>query len=596
MSLKAYFQDAFPASAGSETGLRLSVIVWHLGWAAVMLLGLVGLLLFVPASPFVAGAFVAMTVPGASAVMLLSRDSAFWRQGLIWIWSLCAILATSMTGGIAGPAAIWIMTPLVAAVVLNQRRLISLGATLALVASLIAAMISVWQGVRIPDGQEAFWLSLVAVLSVVGGLSLGLLPALRARVERAHDAEDARARLLKMLTEQPHLVLCLDHDGKVVSAYGEAPPGLDMNSLMSLGLTASAHVADRAEVAAALAAAVDAGRAEIGFTPHSAMDHFVRLSLRLGPDARLYGVLSDASLPHAREAALDAARAEAEALNAGKTKFLASMSHELRTPLNAVIGFSDIMRQKLFGDLSPKYTEYAQLIWESGQHVLDMINDVLDMSKIEAQKYELSLESFDMREPVSAALRLIRAAAHDKAIEIASQLPSGALNVTADKRAIKQICLNLLSNAVKFTPRGGEVTLRLQRVGDQVEIVISDTGIGIAPDDLSRIGQPYEQSGTAEQKAMGTGLGLSLVKAMAHLHGGRMVLESRLGEGTSVSVSLPAGPAGASAEGESAANGHLAMMGAQGSDKVPVNPLEDYTYTPDTLTGFGEFVIRPPKS
>ncbi len=591
MSFKAYFQDASSPAAGAETGLRLSVIVWHLGWSAVMLLGLLGLLLFVPASPFVAGAFVAMTVPGACAAILLSRDTSAWRQGLIWIWSLCAVVATSLTGGIAGPVAIWTLTPVVAAVVLNQRRLISLGATHAIVVGLIASMISLWQGVRLPQGQESFWLSLISVFSVVGGLSVGLLPALRARVERAHDAEDARARLLKMLTEQPHLVLCLDNAGKVVSAYGEAPPGLDLNSLMSLGLSASAHAPDRPQVRAALEAAIASGRAEIGFTPHGAMDHFVRLSLRKSPDDRLYGVLSDASLPHAREAALEAARAEAEALNAGKTKFLASMSHELRTPLNAVIGFSDIMRQKLFGDLSPKYTEYAQLIWESGQHVLDMINDVLDMSKIEAQKYELSLESFDLREPVSAALRLIRAAAHDKAIEIASHMPAGPLNVTADKRAIKQICLNLLSNAVKFTPRGGEVSLILQQTGDEVEITIRDTGIGIAPDDLSRIGQPYEQSGTAEQKAMGTGLGLSLVKAMAHLHGGQMVLTSQLGEGTSVTVRLPVGQAVGLAAVSSAADAD-----SQATAKPLVNPLEDYTYTPETLTGFSDFVIRPPKS
>ena len=145
--------------------------------------------------------------------------------------------------------------------------------------------------------------------------------------------------------------------------------------------------------------------------------------------------MHDASLSHAHEASLEAARIEAESLNAGKTQFLASMSHELRTPLNAVIGFSDIMRLKMFGELPPKYAEYAQLIWESGQHVLDMINDVLDMSKIEAQKYELALESFDMREPVSAALRLIRGQAHEKAIDILSQMPRNAAEWSAPTSA-----------------------------------------------------------------------------------------------------------------------------------------------------------------
>ncbi|WP_040309249.1 histidine kinase dimerization/phospho-acceptor domain-containing protein, partial [Asticcacaulis biprosthecium] len=507
MPFKAYFQEVLSPSSGTDGGLRLGVILWHLGWASVMLLGLLRLL-FMSASPLVSGALVAMTVPGACAVMLLSRDSPAWRQGLIWIWAACATIAVLLTGGIAGPAAAWVLSPIACAVVLNQRRLISLAATLSVVAALIAIMAGLWQGVRLPDPQEAFWLSLMSILSVAIGLGVGLLPALRARVDRAHDAEDARARLLRMLTEQPHLILCLDGHGKVVSAYGEAPPGLDLNSLMSLGLSASAHAPDRATVKAALDQASTTGRAEIGFTPHGALDHYVSLSLRRGADNRLHGVLSDASLIHAREVSLEASRAEAESLNQSKTKFLASMSHELRTPLNAVIGFSDIMRQKLFGDLSPKYTEYAQLIWESGQHVLDMINDVLDMSKIEAQKYELTLETFDLREPVSGALRLIRAAAHDKAIEITSTMPVSSLTVTADKRAIKQICLNLLSNAVKFTPKGGDVALVLGHSANEVEITIRDTGIGIAPDDLSRLGQPYEQAGPAEQKAMGTGLGL----------------------------------------------------------------------------------------
>ena len=594
MPLKAYFQDANPTDMQPVRGLKLSVLAWHLAWASFTLLGLVGLL-FLPVSLLAGAALVAMTVPGACAVILVSRDDALTRQGLVWIWSLCALVAVSLTGGIAGPGAFWIIMPLVAGIVLNQRALISLGATLSFVVFLLTTFIGVWQNIRMPDEQEGFWLSVIAGFSVIVGLGVALLPALRARTLRADDAEEARQRLLKMLTEQPQMVLCFDEGGKVVSAYGEAPVGLDLKQMMALGLVASAHVPDRAAVKMALEAAVAEGRASVGFTPQAAIDQYVLLSLRRGADNRIYGVLSDASLQHARETALEAARVEAESLNQGKTQFLANMSHELRTPLNAVIGFSDIMRLRLFGELSPKYTEYAQLIWESGQHVLDMINDVLDMSKIEAQKYELTLESFDLREPVSAALRLIRAGAHEKAIEIVSQMPAQAVTVTADKRAIKQICLNLLANAVKFTPRGGDVMLTLEQDGDEVEITITDTGIGIAPDDLSRIGQPYEQSGTAEQKAMGTGLGLSLVKAMAHLHGGRMTLSSRLGEGTTVRVTLPLGRSDLS-DAATDATPVEGGMSLEAVARAAINPLEDYTYTPDTMSGFGDFVIRPPKS
>ncbi len=586
MPLKAYFQDVTPP-AQAFPGLRSGMIVWHCAWAAAMLAGLLGLL-FLPASPFVVAAMVAMTLPGVAVVMLLARDTLVMRRWLMVIWSFAALAAVALTGGITGPAAVWVAMPLVAALVMNQRVLITLGATLSCGVTVAAAMVSVFQRVHVPDDQEGFWLALIAIVTTVVGLSVALLPALRQRVERAADAEEARERLLKMLTEQPQLILCLDDQARVVAAYGEAPAGLDLGLLMQRGLSSAAHAPDRAALKQAVDLALATGRADIGFMPHAAMDHYLHLTLRRAADDRLYGSLSDATLQHAREAQLDAARADAVQVSEGKTQFLAGMSHELRTPLNAVIGFSDIMRQQMFGELSPKYAEYAQLIWESGQHVLDLVNDVLDMSKIEAQKYQLSLESFDMREPVLQALRLMRGQAHEKAIDIVTALPQTALSVTADKRAIKQICLNLLSNAIKFTPRGGKVSLALAQSGNTVDITITDTGIGIAPGDLSRIGQPYQQSGSAEQKAMGTGLGLSLVKAMAHLHGGEMKLSSQLGQGTAVTVSLPV----LAAEGVEV---ELPFSEPE-PETLPVKALEDYKQTPGAVSGFGDFVIRPPKS
>ncbi len=192
----------------------------------------------------------------------------------------------------------------------------------------------------------------------------------------------------------------------------------------------------------------------------------------------------------------------------------------------------------------------------------------------------------------------MRGAAHDKGIEIHSSMPAQAMTVSADKRAIKQISLNLLSNAVKFTPRGGDVRLSLEQVGDVVEITITDTGIGIAPDDLSRIGQPFEQAGAAEQKAMGTGLGLSIVKAMAHLHGGSMTLKSDLGEGTIVTVRLPVM---AAVDIQPDLPYDELKPDAQGAPSEPLvqadsQPLVNYTTTIEGLSGFGDFVIRPPKS
>jgi cell cycle sensor histidine kinase DivJ len=215
------------------------------------------------------------------------------------------------------------------------------------------------------------------------------------------------------------------------------------------------------------------------------------------------------------------------------------MSHELRTPLNAIMGFSDIMRQRLFGPMADRYAEYAELIHESGSHLLELINDVLDMSKIEAERFELSIETFDAGDAVEAVLRLMRGQADRAGVHLRAALPAMPLYADADRRALKQIALNLISNALKFTPRGGAVTVTLQADGDVLELVVADTGVGIARDDLERLGRPFEQAGDAEQRAAGSGLGLSLVRAFARLHGGDMSVESAMGEGTAVTVRLP---------------------------------------------------------
>ena len=241
----------------------------------------------------------------------------------------------------------------------------------------------------------------------------------------------------------------------------------------------------------------------------------------------------------ARVDAAEAARDDALAANRAKSRFLAEMSHELRTPLNAVLGFSDTMRMRMFGPISDRYGEYAELIHESGRHLLDLINDLLDMSKIEADRYELDREPFDVGEAAAAAVRLVRRQADEAGVSLRTSLPPRPLEVDADRRAIKQIVINLLANAVKFTPSGGAVTLAVQAAGSELEIVVSDTGVGIAPEDLRRLGRPYEQAGEADQRSQGTGLGLSLVRALAGLHGGAVTIESRLGDGTAVTVRLP---------------------------------------------------------
>ena len=235
----------------------------------------------------------------------------------------------------------------------------------------------------------------------------------------------------------------------------------------------------------------------------------------------------------------------AEEANQTKSKFLANMSHELRTPLNAIIGFSEIMESQMFGALgADKYLEYCQDIRESGQYLLDVINDVLDMSKIEAGRLKLKCESVELDRILADAMRVVSARGQEKKLTLSSRIAS-AVTFKADRRALKQIALNLLSNAVKFTPEGGRVTVRGRLVGGCAVIAIVDTGIGIPRDALNKLGRPFEQVESQLTKSQhGSGLGLAIARSLTELHGGTMRIRSRIGAGTLVLVRLPADGSG----------------------------------------------------
>jgi cell cycle sensor histidine kinase DivJ len=337
-------------------------------------------------------------------------------------------------------------------------------------------------------------------------------------------------------------MLVLEPSGRVVAAYGSPPGYLAIDPLFETGLVDAVHAPDRPRLLDALERAQTGHEGAALFAPRSALDRRAQLIVRRlddAPGGRLIAQISDATTQYARELGLEVARNEAEAREAGKTRFLANMSHELRTPLNAVLGFSDIMRQRIFGPMPDRYGDYADNIHQAGRHLLDLINDLLDVAKIEAERYTLTLERFDARETLSAAMALVRVHAEEKGVSLSSVLPAEPLDVSADRRALKQITLNLLSNAVKFTPAGGTVTVTAETAGADLEVVVADTGVGIAPEDVRRLGRPFEQAGGVEQRRQGTGLGLSLVRAFAELHGGRMTIDSTLGEGTAVTVRLP---------------------------------------------------------
>ncbi len=264
---------------------------------------------------------------------------------------------------------------------------------------------------------------------------------------------------------------------------------------------------------------------------------------RMEEDSRLRFKVEDLAreLEETRDDALRK-RFEAETANASKTAFLANMSHELRTPLNAILGFSEIISQECFGPVgNARYKDYVGDIHSSGAHLLSLINDLLDIAKIEAGRMEIAPHPLDARRTFDIALKLIASKAREKGQSLTIAVDPSAPALHGDERAIKQILINLVSNAVKFTPEGGRIDVVASMARDGgFQILVKDNGPGIPRDKLDKIFTPFSQvDNRYDRQAGGTGLGLALVRGLAELHGGRAWIESEFGKGCSVFVNLP---------------------------------------------------------
>jgi signal transduction histidine kinase len=232
---------------------------------------------------------------------------------------------------------------------------------------------------------------------------------------------------------------------------------------------------------------------------------------------------------------------QVEVASQHKSEFLANMSHELRTPLNAVIGFSEVLTDRMFGELNEKQEEYLKDIYASGTHLLSLINDILDLSKIEAGRMELELTDFHLPTALDNALMLVRERAGRRSIALQMSVDERLGQIRADERKIRQVVLNLLSNAIKFTPEGGRIEVAAVSKDESAEVSVSDTGVGIAPEDQQAVFEEFRQVGTAEKKAEGTGLGLALCRKFIELHGGRIWVTSQVGVGSTFTFTIPAG-------------------------------------------------------
>ncbi len=519
--------------------------LWHAVWAVAVSLTALSAQMTGSLHNGPLAALLIMALPGVLGVALMVRDTLALRLTIMVAWLVAATAAAGLTGGVTGALPGLVILPLAAGVALDHERdgrdgLTWLGVG-GVLPPLFSGLTSSW--LNGPEAQEPLLAAASAFLAL-GAVGSALRLTWGQRRRRLVEAQDQADRIAALLHDQPGLTLLLEPSGHAVATWGAAPPALSVPAIIDQGLVAGAHAPDRPAVAAALARALSGQPAEVQFSPRSALDRRVILIVapfhdRAARRPRLIAQAFDGTAQFARELGLETARVEAEAQSAGKTRFLANMSHELRTPLNAVLGFADIMRQRLFGPLPDRYAGYADAIHQAGGHLLDLINDVLDLSKIEAERYQLAVAEFDARDAVSAAVALVRLQADDKGVDLAAVLSTEPLKVRADARALKQMALNLLSNAVKFTPAGGSVTLTLDADGPDLDLAVSDTGVGIAPEDLKRLGRPFEQAGGADQKAQGTGLGLSLVRSLTELHGGRMTIDSTLGEGAAVLIRLP---------------------------------------------------------
>ena len=428
----------------------------------------------------------------------------------------------------------------------------------------VAALGIIAAALGLPALPSSSTMTLTAAITFV--FSVGVVIHSANRINSAYEVYDkAQMTAYRHLIEHVQdAVIRFSSDGEVLlaSRSSEALFGCRRYELTGSGLGERLHVMDRPAYLTAFADANQGGEArqiEVRMRqddPHAAgaMPHFLWVEVSLSPviDPHTSGMrhevvalFRDITRRKDNEAAMQQARREAEEASSAKSRFLATMGHELRTPLNAIVGFSEMMTSGIGGELSPTHAEYAGLIHQSGKHLLEVVRMLLDMSRIEAGKFELQSEPFRPQDIVEPCFAMVETLAEQREVRLISAIEDNLPLLHADERACRQILLNLVSNAIKFSYPGSTVSVTMRRQGQSLNLSVIDQGVGMAPESLARIGEAFFQAQTGHSRPYeGTGLGLSIVKGLVDLHEGTLRAMSEIGAGTTVTVLLPLnGPA-----------------------------------------------------
>jgi len=494
----------------------------------------------------------------------LSRTGRYQSAHVLSSLALTGLVTAvaASTGGIASFAAIWLVVVPLEAALSASRRVVAVASTFALSAAGLLVLLGEYHLLPPPvaNTPAAFAaLGIVFAALYATGLALGAEAQARASFWLLYSEEDRYRLLARNITD---VIARHGRDGAVlfVSPTAETMFGARVADLHGHGLFERVHVVDRPAYLTALGDAAALGEAssvEFRVRRDSAdadgapVVEFIWIEMRARPLDRttadagdiheVVAVLRDVTERKRLQQAQIDAHAEAARANDAKGRFLATMSHELRTPLNAVIGFSDMLtkEEELMLD-GKRRKEYAVLINDSGKHLLSVVNGILDMSKIETGNFAITPEPFAPAEVVAACCDLLALRASEAGVRLERRGSAELPDIVADKRAVQQILLNLVSNAIRFTDRGGTVTVSARAEAATVTFAVEDDGVGIGEADLARVGEPYFQAATSyDRRHAGTGLGLSIVKGLVRLHGGDLSINSRIGQGTRVTVRLP---------------------------------------------------------